>query len=395
MLRNCLVFLRPRRDHAIRRAALERKRHHYRHGSMPFAPMHVAQAARDQHARTVALKTGRTPTESYTRLYGNNTSTAWMREANSRFGEHADDQVAPAGSYEAIRRQRTLEQLQGLGDDEPISTSPTAAHHYSPLDIMAHGRLGVYDRLEPPAPYNKLLSRRMAEGRTWPSILGTPDAQLDAYAGTMASRRVLSAFVHPDNMSPSEKRFANACEYWLRRNLRAMPQHIADLFDFSEFMINQCFVSRRARDLYIVWSTLSGQARLHHEPLLPQLSPWVVRTIKRRIRVQPNIPRVHWVYDNGATPTEMPNKLKHQLRQVHAHTATTIEQRVDHLRQLDSVEARLKGIPWFMPYLWSKGRKTEQTQQLQADFESAKAMEKSAKKLSDGFAQGGGGSHVA
>lgn len=352
---------------------------------MPFTPMHVAQAARDQHARKVALKSGRMQSESYNMMY---TSTSWMREADARFGERADDSLVPKGSYASVQRTRELERIQGLGDDEPISHSSFNSVHFTPQDIAAHGRMGVYDRMEPPAPFNKLLSRRMAEGRMWPSLLGTPDAQIENGAGT--GRGALRFLTHPSNMSPSEQRFSTEVEYWLRRNMRAMTPHIADHFDFAEFVIERVFVSKRCRHLYILWSTVGASARLRIEPLLPQLSPWVIRTIKRRIRNQPSIPKIHWVYDNGATPTELPNKLKQQLKAVHAHTATTIDQRVDYLRQLDSVQARLKGVPWFMPYLWGKNNKAEKTAQLQRDYAAVKEMN----NKSNAFANGNSG-HVA
>jgi hypothetical protein len=159
-------------------------------------------------------------------------------------------------------------------------------------------------------------------------------------------------------------------------------------------MITQCFVSKRARDLYIVWTTLSGSGRVKHEPLLPLLGPWIIRTIKRRVKNTPNIPKIHWIYDNGSMPTEMPNHLVRELRAVHAATGTSIEQRVDYLKQLDSVQHKLRDIPWFMPYLWDKGRKTEATDTYRRDLASVRELDK-RKERSDGFAAGGGGRHVA
>ena len=337
---------------------------HKAQGAAPYFPLDVVEAAKSQHASKVARDTGRTVSEAYQRVYSQSRT---LREANQRFGEGADDAFVPKGAFSRLARTWQLTTLQeGLGDNESLHSS--ADYGYSDLDIAAHGRRGVLERVEPPAPYNKMISRRMAEGRLWPSILGTQDRAV----------RAPSVMTNDANMSPSEQRFSANIEYWLRRNLRAMPQHIGEQIDFAEMMIERCFVSRRCRDLYIVWSTVSGSARLKIEPLLVHLTPWVIRTIKRRLKVTPNIPRVFWVYDSGAIPTEMPNKLRHEIRAVHANQAATIEQRIDYLRQLDSVEHRMRGVPWFMPYLWAKEQKKDQSKQMREDFVAAKQRREAA-----------------
>lgn len=363
-----VVHSRPRFDrvpmnHYSRRHRFLEKKHHWKHGSglNAYFPGQQMTRAQEQHVQRIADKMRITESESYLRNYS---QTQMMRSVDSRFGESADDSWIKKGTLDAMKKGHELKQLQGLGDDQPLATDPDLG--ISPLDIAAHGRKGAFERIEPPVPYTKRLSRRMAEGKLWPTIHGTEDQAL----------KEPNELKHPENMSPSEQKFAAEVEYWLRRNLRAMPAHIGDQVDFAEFVVERCYVSRRCKELTIVWSTVSGAARLKIEPVLLHLNPWVIRTIKRRIKNVPNIPRVSWVYDSGAIPTQIPNKLKHQLKVVLTNHSATIEQRVDYLKQLDSMEHRIKGIPWFMPYLWSKEQKVTQSNQMRRDFVAMKEQQK-------------------
>lgn len=348
------------------------KRSHWKYGSGMnlYFPGQQIQQARRQHVSRVSEQLKITESESYRRNY---TMTQLMRDANARFGETADDHMVRKGTYNAMQRAHELKRLQGLGDDEPLSTDPDLG--FTKLDIATHGRRGVFERIEGPIPFNKRLSRRMAEGRLWPTVHGTADPALVEPA----------KMKHAENMSPSEQKFSAEVEYWLRRNLRAAPAHIGDQIDWTEMIIERCFVSRRCKELFIVWSTVSGPARLAIEPVLVHLNPWVIRTIKSRMKHVPNIPRVQWVYDSGAIPTEMPNKLARKLQTVLTNHSTTIEQRVDYLKQLDTLEHRMRGIPWFMPYLWAKEQKVSQSGQMRRDFVAMKDQQKQQKTGNEGF----------
>jgi hypothetical protein len=258
------------------------------------------------------------------------------------------------------RGTNELYALQGLGDN--ASLSRTAQFGFTAVDLATFGSAqAAADNRPPPEAFTPLLARRMAEGRLWPAVRGLEDPHR-AHVRELRSE---------ENMSPSERRFAAEVEFWLRRNLRACPAHIAEHLDFTEIIIDRCFVSRRCRDLYIVWTAVHPERRDRIEPYLLRLNNWVIQTIRRRIKNQPATPFVRWIYNTGSMPTELPRKLVHELKATTAAMQTSIEDRVTFLKKLDSAEARMKGVPWFMPYLWAKDKRMREHHQMIKDHETA------------------------
>lgn len=258
---------------------------------------------------------------------------------------------------------RKLYALQGLGDREPLTQS--ARFGLTERDCLLHGAK-VLDHAEPPDPYTKLLARKVAEGTTWPA---SPDTSA---AGSLA----LTKKRHEDNLSGSSKRFSLQVEYYLRRNLKSIPAHIGEHIDFTQLIISDVQASRRSKQLYIFWSTVDREARYEIEPFLTQLSQWVIKTIRRRIPVRPNIPRVYWIYDGGELQTEVPRKVVKEMEATSEATFASLEERIDFLKNLDSLSERMKGIPWYMPYLWAKDKRGRQLKQMSEDLDSVQKRDK-------------------
>lgn len=175
---------------------------------------------------------------------------------------------------------------------------------------------------------------------------------------------------HEKNMSPSAIRFSTEVEYYLRRNLRACPAHIGENIDFAQLIIKEAIASRRSHQLYIVWTTVHPGARFEIEPHLLRLNFWVRRIIMRYVKNRPNIPRIHWVYDSGHLQRELPRDLKEALTAQLSSSSDTLTDRVKYLKQMDTMNVRLKSIPWFMPYLWSKDKKQMMQKQMSSDFQA-------------------------
>lgn len=272
--------------------------------------------------------------------------------------EHLESRLYGAGSR--VERQGRLVNrtyaLQGLGDLEPLSGS--ANFGISEDTFYKYENKQQVARYEaPPVPYTPLAARKLAEGKFWPSA---PDP------ANLSSKEVMS-LRHEKNMSPSANKYATHIEYYLRRDLKACPAHIAEHIDYAQLIIKEVLASRRSQRIYIVWTTVHPGARFELEPHVVKLGPWVQRTILRRIKNRPNIPRVTWIYDNGSLQRELPNDLKAKLEAVLADNASTLDDRIQHLKSMDKVEYQMKSIPWFMPYLWSKDKKMMQRKTVMAD----------------------------
>jgi hypothetical protein len=248
--------------------------------------------------------------------------------------------------------------LQGFGDNESLAHS--AQFGVRETDVLAHGEDQVHSRVEAPATYTPLMARKLAQGEFWPSMRTLDNPALHHP----------SQLMHEDNMSPSERRFSQQVEYFLRRNFRACPAAIGEHIDFTQLSIERCYVTKRCRQLYIVWTTTDGVARQALEPYLCQLNQWVIRTIKERVKVKPNIPKVFWVYNTGLLQKELPRKLTAELKAVQGRNSMSLEARVQHLKQLDTLEHRMKGVPWFMPYLWSKDKLGRDQKTMAADLDT-------------------------
>lgn len=255
--------------------------------------------------------------------------------------------------------------LQGLGDLEPLSSS--ANFGLSEATLLKYESKEKLMRYEaPPAPYTALASRKLAEGKLWPSA---PEPS------NLTSTEV-QMLRHEKNLSPSAKTFSTHVEYYLRRNLKACPAHISERIDFAELIIKECIASRRSKCLYIVWSTVHPGSRFEIEPHLLKLDYWVRRLIMRYIKNRPNIPSIKWIYDTGALQRELPRDLRDKLEAQFKDQSQTLEERVKYLKSLDSLNVRMKDIPWFMPYLWVKDKKMQEKKQIMSDFTEVEKRKK-------------------
>lgn len=281
------------------------------------------------------------------------------------------------------REQRKDAQLQGksstyamggLGDLEPLRSSPAfglselhSLKYDSPRDAMK------YD--PPPIAYTPLAARKLAEGNLWPSA---PDPiDMKGVAG-----KELRFLRHRENMSPSAQHFSDKLAYHLRRSLKACPPHIGERIDFAEFILEEVIASRRSQVVYIVWNTVHPGARFEIEPQLLRLHYWVRRIIMEKMKTRPSVPReVHWVYaGEDRVERELPRKLVEEIKNYAGTVVSSLETRVQYLKALDTVQQRLKDVPWFMPYLWHKEEKARHVKQIRADVSEYEARRQAAKK---------------
>ncbi|CBH18070.1 hypothetical protein, conserved [Trypanosoma brucei gambiense DAL972] len=248
--------------------------------------------------------------------------------------------------------------LQGLGDLEPLRYG--ANFGISEKDALKYETVAEKAKyMEPPIPYSSLAARKLAAGALWPAA---PDPE------GMISKEV-RLLRHESSMSPSARAFSERVAYHLRRSLKACPGHIAEHIDFTQLIIQEVLGSRRSKEIYIVWFTVDPGARFELEPRLHQLNHWVQQLIIKRVKRRPHIPRVTWIYDGGRLERELPRDVKQELQSFVADAATTLESRVKYLKELDTMNQRMKDIPWFMPYLWSKEEKAARQKSMLADLE--------------------------
>ncbi|EPY39545.1 hypothetical protein AGDE_04383 [Angomonas deanei] len=240
--------------------------------------------------------------------------------------------------------------LQGLGDLEPLRNSRNfgfsekqALKYESPQDAMK------YDA--PPEPFSPLAARKLAEGKLWPSA-PEPNGMLS---------KEVRFLRHRENMSPSAQKFADKVAFHVRRSLKGCPAHIGEHIDFAQLIIQEVIASRRSKEVYIVWSTVDPGARFEMEAHLYRLNHWVQRLIMERIKTRPNIPRISWIYDGGRIEKELPRSLRNELNNFYGDVTTSLDDRVKYLKEMDTVNQRMKDIPWFMPYLWNKEERATKT----------------------------------
>lgn len=297
-----------------------------------------------------------------------------MRKTGSGFNErerraYLEEKLYSAGSrmerQGAATNVNKTYALQGLGDMEPLSGSlnfgvaDTTFYKYDSKEEMAR-----YEA--PPAPFTPLAARKLAEGKFWPTA---PEPS------NLTSREV-TRLRHEKNMSPSANKYSTHIEYYIRRDIKSCPSHISENIDFAQLVIKEVIASRRGHKIFIVWTTVHPGARFELEPHIIKLGAWVQHMIMRRIKVRPNIPRVEWIYDSGALQRELPKELQNKLESMLAESASTIEDRMQHLKKMDSLEYKMKSIPWFMPYLWSKDKKMLQRKAVMADAAEVEARKK-------------------
>lgn len=262
----------------------------------------------------------------------------------------------------AVRTNTTM--VQGAGDAGSLRRN--SEFGINPLHRMAHGNR-LEDMVAPPAPLTPLMAQKLRQGRLWPKA---------AYASDLTKTRTVRDLRPWENLSPSEQRFATQVEYWVRRNIRACPVHIAENMNFADFFIDRIIPGRGCKKLWFVWSTVSPGARAQLEPYVQQLGPWVIATIKRRIKVHPKIPTVYFVYNNGSLPEALPNKLVHELKDIHRKGTMSMQESVAQLKAMDATEHRMRDVPWFMPYLWSKDKKLQRTRQAHQDLKTLEERKK-------------------
>lgn len=248
--------------------------------------------------------------------------------------------------------------LQGLGDLEPLRNSKNFG--FSEREALLYDSPQEAAKFEaPPVPFTPLAARKLAEGKLWPSA---PEPS------GMLSKEVRH-LRHRTNMSPSAQAFSEKIAYHLRRSLKACPAHVAEQIDFAQLMIQEVIASRRSKQVYIVWATVDPAARFALEPQLHRLNHWVQRLIMERIRTRPNIPQISWIYDGGRLERELPRELKQEMQAYASDNASTLETRVKYLKEMDTVNQRMRDIPWFMPYLWSKEENAAKTRRMRSDLE--------------------------
>lgn len=255
-----------------------------------------------------------------------------------------------------------------LGDNKPLS-------ELGSLGITERQRMlySSQDELmrdvQPGPSYTPLVARKLAAGDMWPSA-PPPSERV----------REITRLMHEENMSNSAREFSRKIEYWIRRDIRSCPAHIEEKIDFAQLIVQRVLASRRSMSVYIVWSTLIPAARFKLEPFLTQLNHWLVDLIRRRIKTVPNIPKILWIYNGGMLQKELPKKLLKEIEDTHSHIQSTLDERMKYLKSLDSLQYRMKGVPWFMPYLWAKDKLMERSKKMTADLqEVTKRNEEAAK----------------
>ncbi|KEG15510.1 hypothetical protein DQ04_00051050 [Trypanosoma grayi] len=247
--------------------------------------------------------------------------------------------------------------LQGLGDTEPLRNS--ANFGVSEKDALKYESWEERAKYAPPPiSYTPLAARKLAAGALWPPA---PEP-----TGMMSKE--VRYLRHQSNMSPSARAFCERVAYHLRRSLKACPAHIGERIDFAQLIIQEVVGSRRSKEIYIVWSTVDPGARFEMEPLLHQLNHWVQRLVIQRVKSRPHIPHVTWIYDGGRLERELPRDVKNELESLVGEANTTLETRVKYLKELDTMNQRMKNIPWFMPYLWNKEEKAAKQKAMVADL---------------------------
>lgn len=262
--------------------------------------------------------------------------------------------------------------MQGLGDLEPLRNSRSfgfsereALKFDSPKEAMKY--------VPPPVPFTPLTARKLAEGQLWP-LAPDPSEMRGVFA------RELPYLRHPENMSPSARHFGAKLLYHLRRSLKACPAHLAERIDFAQLILEDVIASRRSKCIYIIWSTVDAGARWEMEPYLLRLHYWVRRLILEKMKSRPNVPdAIHWVYDGGRLERELPHTLKNEIQNFVGDVNSSLETRVSYLKALDSVQQRMKDVPWFMPYLWNKEEKAQKEKRMRSDVKEYEERRKDAK----------------
>eukprot|EP00760_Papus_ankaliazontas_P019073 PhM_4_TR17867/c0_g1_i1/m.61718 len=278
-----------------------------------------------------------------------NTGAGGVPSPAERFIYEKERERAPRG---ALR----FHQVQGAGDGESLQLDPNA--NFTPRDMILHGS-DAWKHAEAPNPVTPLAMQKMREGNWWPSA--------PTYS---EKKKALRELIHPDDMSPSARKFAFSVEYWIRRDLKAVPHPFSDNIDFEQLVIERVIASRRSQVVHIVWSTVHPGARRELEPHIEKLAFWVRRKIRQRLKRIPNIPIVKFVYNESTSlPTKMPRQLRAELKKHLSVFDLDLESKVKEIKSMDTLQHRLKHVPWYMPYLWAKDQRVARDAQMKADYD--------------------------
>ena len=237
----------------------------------------------------------------------------------------------------------------------PGERAPIEVHNrQDPVDAMKYS--DDLDRMQhapPPEVYSDLMRRKVMAGQNWPAV----PVGFEMQSKSVAEKE------HESNMSPSALKTSTKVLYLLRKNIKACPSYLREQMDFAELMLCDVRASRRSTTVYIFWGTVTPAARYELEPILPKLNQWI-KSVLIYARKEaggkwsfPTVPNIMWVYDNGAMNETLPKALTRQLKNTMTHLNTSTDDRIKYLSKMDSLSARMKGVPWFMPYLWNKDNK--------------------------------------
>lgn len=283
-------------------------------------------------------------------------------DASSRhFAGSSAPHMAGNRELQADRFRNAQMALQMSGDANSLSRD--ANFGVSATDVAAHGANLLPHRVTPPESYSPLMARKLTEGRLWP---------IAPMESTMPNVVEVPNLEPYENLSPSEQRYSTQLEYLVRRNLNGAPAHLIEHIDMSEFVLDRIAVWRRNSTAWFVWTTVSPEARGKIEPYIVQLGPWLKRQVhKMPKRFQYLMPTFRFVYrPSDAMPERLPRSTVKELENVHARVHTSIEERVEKLKSHDTIDARLRGVPWFMPYLWAKDKKLRVAKQSYEDLKT-------------------------
>ncbi|KNH04065.1 hypothetical protein XU18_4633 [Perkinsela sp. CCAP 1560/4] len=234
--------------------------------------------------------------------------------------------------------------IQGKGDNEPLSATLCTSENEKNLHLYGKD---AWKFTEDPLPFTPLMAQKLRSGNLW------PQAPVEKFE--VRNLRLLRS---DDDMTYRARDYAFKVEYWLRRDLRSLPGVLGDMFNFEQFILVRVICSPKRRNMYIVWSTVHPGARYQLEPILTQLKPWVYRKIKQRIKkhTAPFLPDITWVYEQEESiRVDISRKAKQEIKDSMSEMFNVqLQEKVEEIRKMGTMEMRLAKTPWYMPYLWAK-----------------------------------------
>lgn len=346
----CLRF-REMMSNRARRTRHDRARRLLR-GGLGIAPVPQILKARDDKIRRIVERRHPRHEGEYHKRYDE------LQE--SMYGKHNQIERLTKGYSQTFA-------AQGLGDDEPMSSDVNPMSN--PMNFMKYeSPRKALESLPPPVPYNEKLRRKLLDGALWPSV---PDQSLSYNA------RTLRYLPHETDLRPRVRERSEELLYWIARDLKSCPPSIAENIDFTQVIVERVIFSNMYTLCYVVWSVMDSGARFQIEPHVAKLSFWVKELIIRRFRNgYPKLPKVMWVYDDKSMRENMPKADWRAIQKEYQRSKMTLKDRLEHLRKADTVQARLAGTPWFMPYLWAKDYRALRRTQMTSNLDEIEEREK-------------------